>query len=57
MLGEARGRGGEAHIVLGEVQLSGIAPAPLVLLVTLGDVGGRDGELGIDLVEGVLGGR
>lgn len=30
-------------------------PSSIAILITLGDVGGRDGKLGVDLVEGGLG--
>lgn len=38
------------------MQLAGIMEAGGVSLAALGDIGGGYGELGIDLVEGVLGG-
>lgn len=37
------------------MELAGIVPAPIAVLVSLCDVGWRNGELGGDLVEGVLG--
>lgn len=37
------------------MKLSGIMPSSLVILITLGNVGGRDGQLSVDLVERGLG--
>lgn len=56
-LHEARRRGRKAHVPLGEVQFSSIVPSSIVVLVALCCVGGRDGQLGVDLVEGRLGVR
>lgn len=39
------------------MQLASIMPAPIMILVALRRVGGRNGELGVDLVQGVLRGR
>ena len=54
-LREARGCGGKAHVAFREMQFPSVVPSSIVVPVTLGGVGGWDGELGVDLVEGVLG--
>lgn len=53
-LQEARRSGRKAHVALREVQLPSIVPSSIVVLFALCDVGGRDGQLGVDLVEGRL---
>lgn len=56
-VGEARGRGREAEVGLGEMQPSGIMPAPVEVFAAVGDVRGGDGQLGGDLKQGRLGTR
>lgn len=53
-LREAGGRRREAYEALREVQLPRVVPSSIVVLVTLCNVGGRDGELCVDLVQRVL---
>lgn len=53
-LQEARRRGREADVRLGQVQLADVVPAPVVVLVARYRVRGRDGQLRVDLVEGRL---
>lgn len=56
-LEEAGRGGGEAEIRLGEMKLAGILVAPITVPFALGRIGGRDGQLGRDLVERMLGRR
>lgn len=53
-MGEARGRGGEAEVGLGEMQSSGIMPASVQVFAAVGNVRGGDGQLGGDLKQGRL---
>lgn len=48
-VGEARGRGGEAEVGLGEMQSSGIMPTSIKVFAAVGDVRRGDGQLGGDL--------
>ena len=53
-LQEAGGGCGKTEISLGEVESAGIVKTPIAIFIALGHVGGRYGQLGGDLVEGVL---
>ena len=56
-LEEAGRGGGEAEIRFGEMKLAGILVAPITVPFALGRIWGRDGQLGRDLVERMLGRR